>query len=107
MGGGPGGMELSLGGVAFTGFLLDPSMLVGPDLRCTRWVYAPELLFDQIRDRSALGKTMVASIGPITTQRLRHHHFPVDFEPSHSKIGILVKEASAHVGGILNQKQNT
>ncbi len=57
--------------------------------------------------RHALEKTMVASIGPITTQRLRHHHFPVDFEPSHSKIGILVKEASAHVGGILNQKQNT
>jgi len=57
--------------------------------------------------RHALGKTMVASIGPITTQRLRHHHFPIDFEPSHSKIGILVKEASTHVGGILNQKQNT
>ena len=54
--------------------------------------------------REALGRTMVASIGPITSQRLRHHHLPVDFEPSHSKIGILVKEASEHVGEILNQK---
>ena len=52
----------------------------------------------------ALRKTMVASIGPITSQRLRHHHLPVDFEPSHSKMGILVKEASEHVGEILNQK---
>ena len=54
--------------------------------------------------RDALGKTMVASIGPITSQRLRHHQFPVDFEPSHSKIGILVKEAGEHVGEILNHK---
>ena len=52
----------------------------------------------------ALAKTMVASIGPITSQRLRHHQFPVDFEPSHAKMGILVKEASEHVGEILNHK---
>lgn len=54
--------------------------------------------------RAALGKTMVASIGPITSQRLRHHHFPVDFEPSHAKMGILVKEASEQAGEILAHK---
>lgn len=54
--------------------------------------------------RDALGKTMVASIGPITSQRLRHHHFPVDFEPSHSRMGILVKEASEHAAEILIHK---
>ena len=54
--------------------------------------------------RDALGKTMVASIGPITSQRLRHHHFPVDFEPSHAKMGILVKEASEHAAEILIRK---
>ena len=54
--------------------------------------------------RDALGETMVASIGPITSQRLRHHHFPVDFEPSHAKMGILVKEAGEHAGEILNRK---
>ena len=54
--------------------------------------------------RDALGKIMVASIGPITSQRLRHHQFPVDFEPSHPKMGILVKEASEQAGEILTRK---
>ena len=54
--------------------------------------------------RDAMGKTMVASIGPITSQRLRHHHFPVDLEPSHAKMGILVKEAGEHAAEILTRK---
>ena len=54
--------------------------------------------------RDALEKTMVASIGPVTSQRLRHHHLPVDFEPSHAKMGILVKEAGEHAAEILNHK---
>ena len=54
--------------------------------------------------RDALAKTMVASIGPVTSQRLRHHDLPVDFEPSHARIGTLVKEASEHAGEILTHK---
>ncbi len=54
--------------------------------------------------RDALMKTMVASIGPVTSQRLRHHHVPVDFEPSHAKMGVLVKEASEHAAEILIHK---
>lgn len=54
--------------------------------------------------RDALEKTMVASIGPVTSQRLRDHHLPVDFEPSHAKMGILVKEAGEHMGEILKRK---
>lgn len=54
--------------------------------------------------REALERTMVASIGPITSQRLRHHQFPVDFEPSHAKMGILVKEASEQAAEILARK---
>ena len=54
--------------------------------------------------RDALGKIMVASIGPVTSQRLRHHQFPVDFEPSHARMGILVKEAGERVKEILNHK---
>ena len=54
--------------------------------------------------RDALGKTMVASIGPVTSQRLRHHQFPVDFEPSHAKMGVLVKEASEQAREILARK---
>ncbi len=56
--------------------------------------------------RDAIGKTMVGSIGPMTSQRLRHHQFPVDFEPSHARMGILVKEASEQVAGILHRKRN-
>lgn len=54
--------------------------------------------------RDALAKTMVASIGPVTSQRFRHHAFPVDFEPSHARMGTLVKEASEHAAGILTKK---
>ena len=54
--------------------------------------------------RDTLEKTMVASIGPVTSQRLRHHQLPVDFEPSHAKMGILVKEASEKAGEILTHK---
>ena len=54
--------------------------------------------------RDALAKTMVASIGPVTSQRLLHHHFPVDFEPSHSRMGVLVKEAGEQAGEILTRK---
>ena len=54
--------------------------------------------------QEALQKTMVASIGPVTSQRLRDHDLPVDFEPPHAKMGILVKEASEHAAEILNHK---
>ena len=54
--------------------------------------------------RDALVNTMVASIGPITSQRLRDHDLPVDFEPSHARMGILVKEASEKAGEILIRK---
>ena len=54
--------------------------------------------------RDALAKTMVASIGQVTSQRLLHHHLPVDFEPSHARMGTLVKEASEQVREILTRK---
>ncbi len=55
--------------------------------------------------RAALGSTMVGSIGPVTSRRLRHHRFPVDFEPSHPRMGVLVKEAGEHLLGILHRKR--
>ena len=42
--------------------------------------------------RAALKKMDVASIGPTTSERLRQHEWPIDLEPSHSKMGILVEE---------------
>jgi len=54
--------------------------------------------------RSALTKMVVASIGPTASERLRHHRWPVDFEPSHPKMGVLVKEVSERASSILNRK---
>lgn len=55
--------------------------------------------------RQALRKVVVASIGPTTSERLRYHGWPVDFEPSHPKMGFLVKEVSEQVGSIFNRKR--
>lgn len=49
-------------------------------------------------------KMVVASIGPTASERLRHYRLPVDFEPSHSKMGILVKEASEQALALLRAK---
>jgi len=54
--------------------------------------------------RKALHRMMVASIGHVASERLRHYGFPVDMEPSHPKMGILVKEASQAVHSILANK---
>jgi uroporphyrinogen-III synthase len=55
--------------------------------------------------RAALRKMAVASIGPTASERLHHHHWPVDFEPSHPKMGILVKELSEQASSILDRKR--
>lgn len=55
--------------------------------------------------QAALKKTVVASIGPTASERLRHHNWPVDFEPSHPKMGTLVKEVSEHASRVHHQKR--
>ncbi len=55
--------------------------------------------------RTALKKMVVASIGPTTSERLRHHDWPIDFEPSHPKMGPLVKEGSEQAANILDRKR--
>jgi len=55
--------------------------------------------------RAALGKLVVASIGPTASERLRHYEWPVDFEPSHPKMGVLVKEVSEQASNILDRKR--
>jgi uroporphyrinogen-III synthase len=57
--------------------------------------------------KTVLAHMMVASIGQLASERLRHHGFPVDLEPSHPKMGILVKEASQHAHTILATKQQS
>ena len=55
--------------------------------------------------RGALRKIVVASIGPTASERLHHHDWPVDFEPSHPKMGTLVKEVSEQASSILDRKR--
>ena len=47
----------------------------------------------------------IASIGPVTSAELREHGFKVDLEPSHPKMGVLVKEAADHRDDILQRRQ--
>ena len=54
--------------------------------------------------RAALKRVVVASIGPTASERLLHYDWPVDFEPSHSKMGVLVKEVSEQIQILLQSK---
>lgn len=56
-------------------------------------------LEDQLR--VALRKMIVASIGPTTTEMLKHLELPVDLEPSHPKMGHLVQESAARAHHLL------
>ena len=54
---------------------------------------------DQLR--IAFTNMMVASIGPSTSEALRNVGIHVDLEPTHPKMGILVKEAAERSAGVL------
>lgn len=41
--------------------------------------------------RTALDDAMVASVGPVTSGKLREHDLPVNFEPDRPKLAILIK----------------
>ncbi|MBI4003075.1 MAG: uroporphyrinogen-III synthase [Nitrospira defluvii] len=58
-----------------------------------------------IQFKEACKKLVVGSIGPTASERLRRHGLPVDFEPSHGRMGILVKETSEQTHRILAAKQ--
>jgi uroporphyrinogen-III synthase len=47
--------------------------------------------------REACKKLVLASIGPTASEALKRHDLPVDFEPSHPKMGVLVKELGERV----------
>ena len=51
--------------------------------------------------RSALGRAIVASIGPTCSEALRAFGLPVDLEPSHPKMGTLLFELAARAGELL------
>ena len=47
---------------------------------------------------------IIASIGPTAGERIRNHGLTVDFEPSHGKMGILVKECSETAHSLMARK---
>jgi uroporphyrinogen decarboxylase len=57
--------------------------------------------------RSGLAKTVIASIGPTTSQMLEECDFRVDLEPTHPKMGHLVVEAARIAPGLVKLKQAT
>lgn len=53
---------------------------------------------------SALNRIVVASIGPIASETLRENGVTVDLEPSHPKMGFLVKEAAEKSAELVRKK---
>jgi uroporphyrinogen-III synthase len=56
--------------------------------------------------RRGLERAVVASIGPMTSEELRRQGLPIDFEPSHPKMGFLVKEVAERCGALLRVKRS-
>jgi uroporphyrinogen-III synthase len=55
--------------------------------------------------RAQLARTVVASIGPTTSEQLREHGIGIDLEPSHPKMGFLVREAAERAAELLQAKR--
>jgi uroporphyrinogen-III synthase len=53
----------------------------------------------------AFDRVLVASIGPVTSGTLREYGIAVDLEPSHPKMGLLVKEAADQSAALLRRKK--
>jgi uroporphyrinogen-III synthase len=60
---------------------------------------------DEAAVRQGLERAVVASIGPMTSEELRHQGLPIDFEPSHPKMGFLVKEIAEQCGALQQSKR--
>jgi uroporphyrinogen-III synthase len=60
-------------------------------------------LRDQVLE--AFAKVLVASIGPITSEELGQRGIPPDIEPSHPKMGFLVREAAQQSAALLQRKR--
>jgi uroporphyrinogen-III synthase len=55
--------------------------------------------------RQGLRRAIVASIGPTTSEELQRKGIRPDLEPSHPKMGFLVKEASEQAAALLSTKR--
>ena len=55
--------------------------------------------------RRGLGRAVVASIGPTTSEELQRHGIAADLEPTHPKMGFLVKETAEAASALLSRKR--
>ncbi len=55
--------------------------------------------------RRELSRTVIASIGPTTSEELKRHDLAADLEASHPKIGVLVREAAERSADLLQGKR--
>ncbi len=55
--------------------------------------------------RQGLSRAIVASIGPTTSEELQRRGIRADLEPSHPKMGFLVKEAAERSAELLRRKR--
>lgn len=56
---------------------------------------------------AALTQTLVGSIGPVTSDEARKHGIAVDVEPTHPKMGFLVKETADQALELLERKRRS
>lgn len=54
--------------------------------------------------RRGMARAVVASIGPTTSETLHEMNLPVDFEPSHPKMGFLINELAREAARLLGRK---
>jgi uroporphyrinogen decarboxylase len=57
--------------------------------------------------RRGLDAMVVGSVGPVCSAALREHGLAVDLEPSHPKLGHLIKEAASGAASILARKRRS
>jgi uroporphyrinogen-III synthase len=55
--------------------------------------------------KTALGRIVIASIGPTTSETLEEFGLEPDITPSHPKMGFLVKETAEQAAAILERKR--
>jgi uroporphyrinogen-III synthase len=58
------------------------------------------------RVRAGLGRMVIASIGPTTSEELRQQGIQVDLEASHPKMGFLAREAAERAAALLAGKRS-
>jgi uroporphyrinogen-III synthase len=68
------------------------------------WQVAREMGVDE-QLRRELGRALVVSIGPTTSEEIRRHGLRVDFEATHPKFGSLIRELADGAAGLLRAKR--